>query len=79
MSHTSQRRGLDPEDPGREIIVLAMVPSEYWDAEGAGVALRELARRHRSSGAGTVRRSGRRGRGRGGSRLEHGSAFPPPW
>ena len=43
MSHTSQRRGLDPADPGREIIVLAMVPSEYKDEEGAGAAMSEAA------------------------------------
>lgn len=43
MSHTSQRRGLDPEDPGREIIVLAMVPSECRDADGAGAAMSEIA------------------------------------
>lgn len=43
MSHTSQRRGLDPADPGREIIVLAMVPGEYRDAEGAGAAMSQVA------------------------------------
>jgi hypothetical protein len=43
MSHTSQRRGLDPANPGREIIVLAMVPSEHKDRDGVGAAMGELA------------------------------------
>ncbi len=43
MSHTSQRRGLDPEQPGREVIVLAMVPSKYKDKHGMGAAMSELA------------------------------------
>ena len=43
MSHTSQRRGLDPGDPGREIIVLAMVPRQYRDQPGAGAAMRQVA------------------------------------
>ena len=43
MSHTSQRRGLDPERPGREVIVLAMIPSEYTGKSGIRSAMRELA------------------------------------
>jgi hypothetical protein len=43
MSHTSQRRGLDPRDPGKELIVLAMVPSEYKDDRGVVAAMSELA------------------------------------
>ena len=43
MSHTSQRRGLGPERPGREMIVLAMIPSEYTDKSGIRSAMRELA------------------------------------
>jgi hypothetical protein len=45
MSHTSQRRGLDPRDPGKELIVLAMVPSEYKDETGVAAAMSELALR----------------------------------
>ena len=43
MSHTSQRRGLDPERPGQEVIVLAMIPGEYSDKGGIREAMRELA------------------------------------
>jgi len=43
MSHTSQRRGLDPNEPGREIVVLAMVPAAIKDESGAGEALSEVA------------------------------------
>jgi hypothetical protein len=43
VSHTSQRRGLDPGDPEREIIVLAMVPGEHRDEPGAGAAMRQVA------------------------------------
>jgi len=43
VSHTSQRRGLDPGDPGREIIVLAMVPGDYRDKPGAGAAMSQVA------------------------------------
>jgi hypothetical protein len=45
MSHTSQRRGLDPSRPGQELIVLAMIPSEYKNKEGIGSAMSELARK----------------------------------
>lgn len=43
MSHTSQRRGLDPSRPGQEVIVLAMVPSSHKDRSGVGAAMAELA------------------------------------
>ena len=43
MSHTSQRRGLDPARPGQELIVLAMVPTKYKDMNGIGAAMSELA------------------------------------
>ncbi len=43
MSHTSQRRGLDPGRPGEEIIVLAMVPSRYEDVKVIKSAMAELA------------------------------------
>ncbi len=42
MSHTSQRRGLDPSRPSREIIVLAMVPSSHKDRQGISSAMAEL-------------------------------------
>jgi len=43
VSHTSQRRGLDPERPGREVIVLAMIPGEFTGKSGIRSAMRELA------------------------------------
>jgi len=43
MSHTSQRRGLDPNSPGKGLVVLAMVPAQYKDREGVGAAMSELA------------------------------------
>lgn len=43
MSHTSQRRGLSPDRPGREMIVLAMIPARCRDMEGIGSAMSELA------------------------------------
>lgn len=43
MSHTSQRRGLDPSRPGEELIVLAMVPRHYRGKAGIGEAMAELA------------------------------------
>lgn len=43
MSHTSQRRGLDPSHPGQELIVLAMIPGESKDQKGIGAAMSELA------------------------------------
>jgi hypothetical protein len=43
VSHTSQRRGLSPDRPGEEIIVLAMIPSRYKQMEGIGAAMAELA------------------------------------
>ena len=45
MSHTSQRRGLDRSRPGRELIVLAMIPTRYKDAAGITEAMSELARK----------------------------------
>jgi hypothetical protein len=43
VSHTSQRRGLDPKRPGREVIVLGMIPGEYTHESGVHSAMRELA------------------------------------
>ena len=43
MSHTSQRRGLNPGRPGRELIVLAMIPRDYTEVNGIGSAMSELA------------------------------------
>jgi hypothetical protein len=43
VSHTSQRRGLDPERPGREVIVLAMIPGGHTGKSGIHSAMRELA------------------------------------
>jgi hypothetical protein len=43
MSHTSQRRGLDPDRPGKELVVLAMVPTQYKDVPGIRDAMAELA------------------------------------
>ncbi len=43
MTHTSQRRGLDPSRPGEELIVLAMIPSAHRSKEGIGEAMSELA------------------------------------
>ena len=45
MSHTSQRRGLDLSSPGKELVVLAMIPSEHKDAAGITEAMSELARK----------------------------------
>ena len=43
MTHTTQRRGLDPHRPGEEIIVLAMIAREYQGLEGIQKAMNELA------------------------------------
>ena len=43
MSHTSQRRGLDPSRPGEEIIVLASLPKAFRKSEGARKAMSRLA------------------------------------
>ncbi len=43
MSHTSQRRGLSPDEPGKEMIVLAMLPKSVKDKPGAKTAMSELA------------------------------------
>jgi hypothetical protein len=43
MSHTSQRRGLTPDRPGREMVVLAMVPARFKGVPGVGAAMAEAA------------------------------------
>ena len=43
MSHSSQRRGLDPSRPGEELIVLAMITRAFRKKEGIGRAMNELA------------------------------------
>jgi hypothetical protein len=43
MSHTSQRRGLDPSRPGEELIVLAMITRAFRSKEGIDEAMNELA------------------------------------
>ncbi len=43
MTHTTQRRGLDPSRPGEEVIVLAMVAREFQGREGIDKAMNELA------------------------------------
>lgn len=43
MSHTSHRWGLDPGNPGEEIIVLAMIPKEHTEDEGIRQAMKALA------------------------------------
>jgi hypothetical protein len=43
MSHTSQRRGLSPEDPGRETVVLGVVPARLESKTGVSAAMAELA------------------------------------
>lgn len=43
MSHTSQRRGIDPSRPGEEIIVLASLPRAFRESEPARKAMSELA------------------------------------
>jgi hypothetical protein len=43
MSHTSQRRGLDPSRPGEELIVLAMITGAHRRKEGIDKAMNELA------------------------------------
>jgi hypothetical protein len=43
MTHTSQRRGLDPSRPGEELIVLAITPSAVRSREGIREAVNELA------------------------------------
>ena len=43
MSHTSQRRGLDPSRPNEEIIVLASLPKAFRKSEPARKAMSELA------------------------------------
>jgi hypothetical protein len=43
MSHTTQRRGIGPEYRGKELIVLAMIPSQYKNLPGIREAMSELA------------------------------------
>jgi hypothetical protein len=43
MSHTSQRRGLDPASPNEEFIILAMSPSDHKELPGVKTAMSELA------------------------------------
>ena len=43
MSHTSQRRGLDPAHPNQEFIVLAMARSDCKELQGVKTAMSELA------------------------------------
>ncbi len=43
MSHTSQRRGLNPAQPNEEFIVLAMSRSDYKELEGVKEAMSEVA------------------------------------
>jgi len=43
MTHTTQRRGLDPSRPGEEIIVMAMVPKSYRGKKEVSAAMGELA------------------------------------
>jgi len=42
MSHTSQRRGLDPAKPGEELIVIAMVPNRYRHMAEINAAMYEI-------------------------------------
>ena len=43
MTHTSQRRGLDPSRPGEELIVMGMVPKAFRGNKEVGKAMSELA------------------------------------
>jgi len=43
MSHTSQRRGLDPSRPGQELLVLAMVSKPFRNKKGIDEAVMGLA------------------------------------
>lgn len=45
MTHTSQRRGLSPDSPGQEMVVLAIIPVEYDEMEGIHDAFSDLAER----------------------------------
>jgi hypothetical protein len=45
MSHTSQRRGLDPANPDEEIIVLAMIPKQHLQDVGIHEAMKTLAQK----------------------------------
>jgi hypothetical protein len=43
MTHTSQRRGLDPACPRKELCLIAMAPKDYWGKRGVKSAMAELA------------------------------------
>lgn len=43
MSHTTQRRGLDPSRPRQEMVMLAMIPKSHRGKEGSQKAMGELA------------------------------------
>ena len=43
MTHTSQRRGLDPSRPGEELIVMAMIPKAFRGKDRVGKAMSDLA------------------------------------
>ncbi|MFC2169525.1 hypothetical protein ACFLRM_03015 [Acidobacteriota bacterium] len=43
MTHTSQRRGLDPSRPGEEVIVMAMVPKAFRGKKGVREVISDLA------------------------------------
>ena len=43
MTHTSQRRGLDPSRPGEELVVMGMVPKAFRGNKEVGKAMSELA------------------------------------
>lgn len=42
MTHTSQRRGLDPSCPGKELALLAMIPRDYRKKKGIRSAMAAL-------------------------------------
>jgi hypothetical protein len=43
MTHTSQRRGLDPSRPGEELIVMGMAPKAFLGNKEVGKAMSDLA------------------------------------
>jgi hypothetical protein len=45
MTHTSQRRGLDPSCPGKELIILAMIPRKHIRKKGIKGAMSALGSR----------------------------------
>ena len=52
MTHTSQRRGLDPSRPGEEAVVLAITPSAVRSRPGIREAVNELAAKMLEHGRG---------------------------